>query len=134
MEERNDLYLVYVTKSISNLDGSSEYDFYFSKNPDEVWGMDWDIENPSSCEDLRPDPYTCSKVVRVKFPFALRTIEDITCYSMEYAVYQVIALAWTDLDVLDEYPEDGRCVFKFGDTIDEVKDNCEKHSVEFNFE
>ena len=131
--ENNQLYLVYILKSVVNFDGTSEYDFYFSENPEVVWGVDWDVENPSSCDDLRPDMSTISKVVRVKSPFTLRTIGEISCYTMEHAIQGFIAIAWTDLDEMEEYPDDGRSVFHFGDSIENVSENCEKHGIDFSF-
>ena len=115
----NNLYLVYIKPFTKNNDGTFEYDFLFSEIPDVVWGFDWEVLNPASCTDLTPDPTTFSKSVRVRIPLPLKTIEETTCYSMEYAIAKIIALGWVDIENLEEYPEK-RLVFHFGETFEEV--------------
>ena len=99
----NNLYLVYIKPFTKNNDGTFEYDFLFSEIPDVVWGFDWEVLNPASCTDLTPDPTTFSKSVRVRIPLPLKTIEETTCYSMEYAIAKIIALGWVDIENLEEY-------------------------------
>lgn len=117
MENINELYLVYV-KPINNW---NEYDLFFSETPDVVWGVDWDVTVPNTLGDLTPDNSTYSKVIRIISPFKFTTIEEMSCYSMEYAVNKIIALSWIDITNLEEYPECGRCVLHFGDEYDKVK-------------
>lgn len=124
-------YLVYVKKACSNSDGSSEYDFFFSETPDVVWGVDWNIENPSSCTDLTPDKSTVSKVRRVKSSIPFKTFEEMTCYSMEYAIEEIVALAWIDITNMEEYPSEGRCVFHFGDSEQKTEELLGKQSLSF---
>lgn len=129
----NDLFLVFVRLASVNTDGVREYDLYFSDSPDIVWGLDWEVLNPSSCTDLIPDPSTYSKVVRIKstkYPFT--TAEEVTCYSMEYVIARIMALAWVDISNLEEYPDEGRCVLHFGDTIAEVKEKLNKQLIDFD--
>ena len=130
-------YLVYVNKAFKNPDGSYEYDLYFSETPDVVWGVDWDIENPISTYDSEsnnaPEKSTYQLVKRVSFPYELKTVQEITCFSMEYAVNRIVSLAWINLDVLQEYPEKGRCVLHFGDSIEKVKEIFENFVVTFEF-
>lgn len=116
-----DLYLVYVKPFCKNNDGSSEYDLFFSENPDIVWGRDWDVTVPNSLGDLTPEKTTYDKVIHIKSNFPFKTIEEISCYSMEYAVYGIIALSWVDIENLEEYPP-SRAVLHFGDDIEKVKD------------
>lgn len=118
MEEK----LVYIKEISKNIDGIYEYDFYFSEIPDIVWGQDWNVYNPSSCEDLTPEETTYNSIYRVKTTLPLKTIQKTTCYSMEYATYNIIALAWIDIENLDEYPENGRMVFHFGDEKEKVEE------------
>ena len=115
-----DEVLVYVKPDGINQDGLYEYLLFFSDTPDFVWGQDWDINNPASLGDTTPDPSTYSSIYRLQTTLPFKTIQETTCYSIEYAIYKIIALSWIDIENLDEYPEFGRLVFYFGDTIDKI--------------
>lgn len=119
-----DLYLVYVKPFCKNNDGTSEYDLFFSENPDIVWGRDWDAKVPNSLGDLTPEKTTYDKVIHIISKYPFKTIEEISCYSMEYATYGIVALSWVDIENLEEYPP-SRAVLHFGDDIEKVKDILE---------
>ena len=131
MEENkiNELYLVYVKPTNVR---KQEYSLFFSETPDVVWGVDWDVKVPNILGDLTPDKTTYSKVVDFFSPFKLTTIEETSCYSMEYAVNKIIALSWIDISLLEEYPENGRCVLHFGDTFEKVQEILSKIGVEIS--
>lgn len=112
--------LVYVKPICKNTDGSFEYDFFFSDTPDFVWGPFWDENSPLFNGDITPDSTTYNEIKRVRTTLPLKTAEETTCYSMEYATYGILALAWIDIDKLTEYPEDGRLIFHFNDKKEEV--------------
>lgn len=115
----SDLYLVYVKPFCKNNDGSFEYLLFFSETPDVVWGVDWDSLIPNIQDDLTPEKTTYSKIFKIKTLLPLKTIEEISCFSMEYAINRVIALSWVDITNLDEYPE-SRLVLHFGDDFNKV--------------
>ena len=121
--------LVYVKPICRNTDGTFEYDFLFSDTPDFVWGPFWDIDSPASNGDISPEPSTYSVVKRVKSAFNLKVIQENSCYSMEYAINRSIALAWLDLEGMENYPENGRMVFHFGDSYLEVEAQLELHEI-----
>jgi hypothetical protein len=115
------LQLVFIRPIYRN-NGHYIYDFYFSKTPDDVWGIDWDYNNPSSVEEeeIIPDKTTYHKVERVSLIMPLKTIQETTCYSMEYGIYNIIALAWIDIENMEEYPEVGRLPLYFGEEYEKV--------------
>ena len=123
--------LVYIRPVCKNTDGTFEYDFFFSDTPDFVWGPDWDVNSPASNGDITPDSTTYSKIRRIRTNLPLKTIEETTCYSMEYATYGILALAWIDIENLDVYPEYGRLTMYFGETENELIDKLSKYSWEF---
>lgn len=120
--------LVYVKPICKNTNGTFEYDFFFSETPEYVWGPDWDINSPSSNGDMTPEETTYSEIKRVITNLPLKTLEETSCYSMEYATYGILALAWIDIENLEEYPENGRMVLRFGDDIESVNDNLSKYN------
>ena len=123
--------LVYIKPFCKNTDGTYEYDFFFSDTPEYVWGPDWDVNSPASNGDITPDSTTYSKVRRVRTNLPFKTLSETTCYSMEYATFKIMALAWIDIENLDEYPEHGRLTMHFGDTEDEVIDKLSKYNWSF---
>lgn len=120
--------LVYVKPICKNVDKTYEYDFFFSETPEYVWGPDWDINCPASNGDLTPDSTTYSTVYRVKCDLPLKTLEETTCYSMEYATYGVFPLSWIDIENLDEYPEHGRLAMYFGESENDIIEKLNKYN------
>ena len=115
--------LVFVKPICKNTDQTYEYDLFFSDTPDIVWGVDWEVNTPGlvSSDEITPDATTYNKVVRIKIPFPLKTVQETYCYSMEYAIARIIALSWIDIENMEEYPEKGRMVLYFGDTFEHVQ-------------
>ena len=123
---KEQLKLVYVRPVTNGSDKMNyEYDFLFSETPEHVWGLDWSDNAPSLCGDISPEPSTYSLVKKVKSPIELKVIEENSCYSMEYAINRSVALAWLNLEGLEEYPTH-RLVFHFGDTYNEVEEELIK--------
>jgi hypothetical protein len=123
--------LVYVRPVCKNTDGTFEYDFFFSDTPDFVWGPDWDVNSPASNGDITPDSTTYSKIRHLRINLPLKTIEETTCYSMEYATYGILALAWIDIENLDVYPEYGRLTMHFGTPENEIKEKLNLYNWKF---
>lgn len=123
--------LVYINKVCDNADGSHEYDFVFSECPEDVWALEWDVYNPSSCEYTFPEETTISNIYRAKTKLPLRLVQQTGCYSIEYATLGILALGWIDIENLPEYPEHGRMVFHFGDSKDKVSGLLGKYNYEF---
>lgn len=119
----NDEVLIFVKPICKNTDQTYEYDLFFSNTPDIVWGVDWEVNTPGlvSTDEITPDSTTYNKVVRIKVPFPLKTVQETYCYSMEYAIARIIALSWIDIENMEEYPEKGRMVLYFGDTFEHVR-------------
>ena len=119
----NNEVLIFVKPICKNTDQTYEYDLFFSNTPDIVWGVDWEVNTPGlvSTDEITPDSTTYNKVVRIKIPFPLKTVQETYCYSMEYAIARIIALSWIDIENMEEYPEKGRMVLYFGDTFEHVQ-------------
>lgn len=109
------IYLVYVKPVNISVDGLYVYDLLFSETPEVVWGVYWDEENPSSCGDLTPEKTTYSVVKRIESEYKLTTAQEMGCLTMEHATMGVLALSWIDINVLEEYPNNGRMTLHFGD-------------------
>lgn len=126
---KENLKLVYVKPITNGSDKQNyEYDFLFSDTPDVVWGPDWTDNAPNICGDISPEPSTYNLVKRVKSPIELKVIQENSCYSMEYAINRSVALAWLNLEGLEEYPQH-RLVFHFGDSYLEVEAQLELSEI-----
>lgn len=123
--------LVYVKPICKNINGTYEYDFFFSSTPEYVWGPEWDVNVPLANGDMTPDSTTYSKTRRVKTTLPLKTIEETSCYSIEYATYGIFALCWIDIENLNEYPENGRLTMYFGEDEEEIVKKLSIYSWEF---
>jgi hypothetical protein len=113
--------LVYVKLAYKNTDGTYEYDMFFSETPAFVWGPKWDVDNPVINGDLTPEESTYSYTRRVETTLPLKTAEETSCLPMEYVTYGILALAWIDIENLDEYPQHGRMTLHFGDSEEDVE-------------
>ena len=85
------------------------------------------MDNPSANGDITPEESTYSNIYTVETTLPLKTAEETSCYSMEYATYRILALAWIDIENLDEYPEHGRMTLHFGDSFDSVAERLEQY-------
>ena len=130
--ETNGQALVFVKPICKNTDQTYEYDLFFSDTPDIVWGVDWEVNTPGliSSDEITPDTTTYNKVVRIKVPFPLKTVQETYCYSMEYAIASIIALSSIDIENMEEYPEKGRMVLYFGDTFEHIKGVLSEFNIE----
>lgn len=129
---KENLKLVYVRPVTNGSDNMNyEYDFLFSETPEVVWGVDWTDNAPNLCGDMSPEPSTYSLVKRLKSPIELKTIQENSCYSMEYAINRSVALAYLNLEGLEEYPAH-RLVFHFGDTYLDVEKMLFNMKLEFS--
>ena len=123
--------LIFVKPICRNTDQTYEYDLFFSDTPDIVWGVDWQVNTPGlvSTDEITPDPTTYNKVIRIKVPYPLKTVQETYCYSMEYAIARIVALSWIDIENMEEYPEKGRMVLYFGDTFEHVQGVLSKFGI-----
>lgn len=128
----DNLKLVYVKPLGVNSSKLYEYDFIFSDVPENVWGVDWGQPRPSLCKNMDPDPSTYSKVRHLKTNIPFITAQENNCLSMEYAVEGIIALCYEDISQYEEYPQEGRLIFKFGDSYQDVEDTLAKRHQLFS--
>jgi hypothetical protein len=112
--------LVFV-RDVGVNNGIYEYDFYFSKNPDEFWGLGFDCQFANQDETL-PDEKTYDNVLRLKTTIPFFCMQHNRCFSMQHVVNGIVAVAFEDISDYDEYPEPFRIVFKYGEDYDSVEE------------
>lgn len=140
-EHDENLKLLYVNFMGNDLDGRNIYQFLFGTNEqaDLFWVEDFDVKPAGIVrnffvDDSQYDDVRILKVNKIKLDLA----QENTCFSMQDCRDNCVALAYENLDNLDndpdfEYPEDGRLVFHFGMTMLDVEMVLAKRNLQMSF-
>lgn len=125
----------------NDLDGRNIYQFLFGtdEQADLFWVEDFDVKPAGIVrnffvDDSQYDDVRILKVNKIKLDLA----QENTCFSMQDCRDNCVALAYENLDNLDndpdfEYPEDGRLVFHFGMTMLDVEMVLAKRNLQMSF-
>lgn len=121
MENNEAVYLCFIRLIGEENDGYYRYEFIFTNNIDEVFGENFDQKPACLVNDLMVSEEYIYEIHIVKMKIKLDLIQNNCCFSISDCYDGIIALAWENMDNYDEYPEDGRIFFKFGETLEEVE-------------
>lgn len=120
--------LIFVNGLGPNYKGDNIYEFIFSDSLD-VWGEYWE----SKPANQYPQPPELKYVKRVgvlrNTDIKLELIQNSDFFSMTDAMDDVIALAWESED-----NHNGRLVFRFGETEEQIKDKLYEKDLILEFE
>ena len=125
-------HLVYIKNVGKNLDGNYQYSFYLSDHqniPVKLFSDDYD-KTPYclNCQgEMLEDIQTTTVTVVTKYK--LITIQENCCMSFKNCVDQVCAIAYEDISDYEEYPEEGRLFFMYGETMDVITSKLSKKNV-----
>ena len=125
----NELKLVFVAPIIElKKQNIYTYDLYFSDTPEIVWSGGWDNPNPAICDedDIYPQDGTYSHIQRINSDYKLGLAMRNSAYPLLYCINNIMALSWIDLNGLEEYPENGRGVLKFGEDYGDVQEKLKE--------
>ena len=119
--------LIFVNGLGPNYKGDNIYEFIFSDTTD-VWGELWDSK-PCSSYPQPPQLKYISKVGVLKnTDIKLELVQNSDYFSMADAMDNIIALAWETDD------REGRLVFRFGQTEEEIKDKLYEKDLILEFD
>ena len=121
MDKEDNLKVIYILKLGVNADGDNIYQFLISDNTEETWADGWEQKPASLMRNLTPEDDMYDYIGEVVTDINLDLAQENSCYSMQDCRDNIIALASENLDEADEYPEKGRIVIHFGDSVTEVK-------------
>jgi len=124
-------YLVYVNKVGINSDNNFTYEFYFSEEPEMAWSIDWDVKPSYSANlgVLEERNYDSIETLKTEIIFGISN--KSTCFSMQDVKDQVVSLCHEDISGYEEYPEQGRLVFPFGISKQDVEIKLAKRDLAF---
>ena len=127
-------HVVYVKLMGNEINGDNIYHLYLSNTPDETFEEGWN-EIPAcnvnnSLMDLDDDQY--QYVVELKSPVVLDLARNCCCFSMQDSKDHIIALAYENLDNVEEYP-DIRIIIQYGDRIEDVEEMFAKRDIPLRY-
>jgi len=128
-EELKDQYLCFIRLVGEEADGLYRYEFIFTDNPDELWGENWEYKPCCLVNDLSPSEEYITEVRVVKTKIKFDLIQDNCCFGMQDCLDGIVALAFENIDAYEEYPENGRLVFMFGDSEEDVEKNLAAKNI-----
>ena len=121
--------LIFVNGLGPNYKGDNLYEFIFSDTLD-VWGESWESK-PSNGYPVPPELKYIKKVgVLRNTDVKLELIQNSDFFCMIDAMDDVVALAWESVDSDNQ----GRLVFRFGLTEQEIKDKLYERDLILEFE
>jgi len=129
--------LIYILGPSENWDGNKSYQFLFTdeskleliENLSDEWG--WS-NYPASSTPLKPELSFIKGVGRIETTKTLELIQDSDTFSVWDSLDGVASLAWEDLTEYEIYP-DFRLFFRYGETVDEVKEKLYKADINLEF-
>lgn len=111
---KDELYLVFAEKTGKDDDGNFFYRLLFSKNPDVVWGDNFNVTPAGVIPDLEPDSSSIEKEYSLKVGQELSTAVESTWFSFQDCIDGIISL------IFDGYSE--KIVnIPFGERFEDVK-------------
>ena len=123
-------HLIYINGLGPNYRGDNMYEFIFSDELD-VWGDDWDSKPAHGYPQPPELKYIKTVGTLKKTTIQLELIQDSDFMGVTDAMEDIIALAWEK----DESCEDNtRLVFRFGDTLEKVKDKLYERDLILDFD
>ena len=120
-EDLKDVFLLFVRLIGEETDGYYRYEFIFTDNPDEAWGDDWEYKPAGLVNSLIPSDEYVTEIHIVKTKIKFDLIQNNMCFSMQDCMDGIVALAYENMDNYENYPDDGRLFFMFGESLDDVE-------------
>ena len=134
MEEKElaeKVYLCFIKLIGEETDGYYRYEFVFTDNRDTVWGENFEQKPSCLINNLMVSEEYVYEIHVVKMKVKLDLIQNNCCFSMSDCYDGIVSLAWENVDEYEEYPEEGRLFFRFGETLEEVEEKLAMKNVLF---
>ena len=112
-----------------DLDGNYTYEFLFTPNSDTFWGTDFEYKPCGLCNGLVPFDDEDSTLYIIKTTIKLDLIQNSLCFGFQDCVDGIVAMAYENIDDLEEYPQNGRLVIHFGESFEEVEEKLAEHNI-----
>ena len=128
-----DLKVIYILYLGEDCDGNNTYQFLIAEDESEVWGEDWNEKPAANCRFLKPDESLYDYVKELKTDLIFDLAQENCCVSMQDVRDHVHCLASENLDYAEDYPEDGRIVIQFGDSLRDLERMLGRRNLTMRF-
>jgi len=128
----DDLKLIYVHQVGHDYLDSYIYQFIFSDKIEGIDGEGWD-SYPAGGNPYPPNTDVIKQVGKIEGELKFTVVQDNEQFSMWDAIDGIVALAWENIDGLEEYP-DNRLSFSFGMNMQDVKDLLYERDINIDYE
>lgn len=131
--DTHNLKVIYILPLGQNCEGQYVYQFMVTTDESEVWAEEWNEKPAANCRFLTPEADMYDYIKELKTDILLDLAQNNTCFSMQDVRDHVICLASENLDTAEEYPENGRIVIHFGDSLYDVEMMLGKRDLHMKF-
>lgn len=131
--DTSELKVIYVQYVGIDSDGYNVYQFLISNDSEDTWGEEWNEKPACNCRFLKPDDDMYDYVKELRTDMKLDLAQNNCCVSMQDVRDHCAALAYENLDEAEEYPEKGRIVILFGDSLENVELMLAKRDMHMKF-
>lgn len=128
--KENNLKLIYIHNLGLNSENKFQYNFYFIDEELSLCNDNWKEDIAGLFNDKYIPDENC-KIYTLITNIPLALITDNLCLGMKHAIDGIIALAWEDISDYEEYPEEGRLFFYYGDSFEKVIELLNNKNEEF---
>lgn len=125
----DDIKLCFIKYIGEDINGEKEYELLFTDKIDEFWGDNFEYMPSCLCNELIPFNNSYNLVKKIKTNIKLSLIQNSCCFSFQDAIDGIVAIAFEDISEYEEYPQQGRLIFNFGDDYDNVMDELNKREI-----
>lgn len=115
------VYLCFINLIGEENDGYYRYEFIFTDKLNDVFGENFDQKPACLVNNLEVDDEYITEIHNVKMKIKLDLIQNNCCFSISDCYDGIVSMAWENMDEYEEYPEDGRLFFNFGETLSKVE-------------
>lgn len=131
----NEYKVVYVSLIGKDASGLNIYNIFVSQNTEDVFSEGWGEKPASNIKNdiLMIDNDMFDYIKEIRTDIILDLAQDNTCFSMQDARDNIVALAYENIDEYEEYPENGRIVIHFGDMLSDVEKMLAKRDIQSKF-
>jgi hypothetical protein len=129
MDDEVEVKLGFIRLIGEETDGYYRYEFIFTDNIDEFWGEDFEQKPCCLVNNLAPKEEYVYEIHIVKMKIKLELLQDNCCFAYSDGMDGIISIAWEDISEYDEFPEDGRIFFRFGETLEEVENKLAMKNI-----
>lgn len=129
--EDKPLFLFMIKYVGEDIDEMNNYEFLFGyeEQMDTFWGDNFDQKPACLCNDIEPLEDTFDTIKKIRMKIKLDLAQESCCHSMADCIDGIIAVAWENIDDYEEYPQDGRLIFQFGEEYETVEDKLARKGV-----